>query len=368
MFVDSVSFKVSSGKGGAGCSSFRREKFVVQGGPDGGDGGKGGNVIFKVDNNTDTLSWYKGRKHLKADNGKPGMGRKCTGKSAEPLVLIVPPGTQVIDAQTDEVLLDLVNEGEEKLFLKGGKGGLGNTHFRNSRNQAPTYCQPGEPGQSRDIRLELKLIADIGLVGYPNVGKSTLISCTSNAKPQVANYEFTTLTPKLGIVEVGEYNSFVMADIPGIIDGASDGRGLGLEFLRHIERTKILLYMIDLANYREPLDQFKILQQEVEKFSTELAGRKFAIALTKSDALSEDDINEKVVEFIKGIGLDISKENAFNFDNGMNYFIQDLTHNRFDDKLPYFILPISSATHKNIESLKYALYDLKEMKDDSESI
>jgi GTP-binding protein len=368
MFVDSVSFKVSSGKGGAGCSSFRREKFVIKGGPDGGDGGKGGDVIFKVDNNSHTLSWYKGRRHLKADNGKPGQGRKCTGKSAAPMVLVVPPGTQVIDDESGEVLLDLIEEGEEKLFLEGGRGGLGNTHFRNSRNQTPTYCQPGEAGQSRDIRLELKLIADVGLVGYPNVGKSTLISTTSNAKPQIANYEFTTLTPKLGIVEVGEYNSFTMADIPGIIDGASEGRGLGLEFLKHIERTKILLYMIDLANYRETLEQFKVLQEEVEKFSGELAGRRFAVALTKIDTLGEEELNEKIKAFIEGADLELSGSNSFDFDGDLGYYIQDLTHNRYDSSKPYFVLPISSATHKNIESLKYALFDLQEMKDDSESI
>lgn len=358
MFIDSVSFTVSSGKGGAGCSSFRREKFVVKGGPDGGDGGKGGDVVFKVDNNTDTLSWYKGRKILKADNGKPGGTRKCTGKSADPLVLVVPPGTQVIDQETGEVLLDLLEEGSEVVFLEGGMGGLGNTHFRNSRNQVPTYCQPGLPGTAKEITLELKLIADVGLVGYPNVGKSTLISTLSNANPQIANYEFTTLTPKLGVVEVGEYNSFVMADIPGIIDGASEGRGLGLEFLRHIERTQTLLYMIDMANYRDPKDQFRVLQEEVAKFSTALSQRKFAIALTKIDAVDPEVLNEKCEEFIQSVGLEISKENSFGFDGTKTYFVQDLVYNRYDRTLPYFVLPISSATHLNTSAIKFALYDL----------
>ena len=277
MFVDSVKFTVSSGKGGQGCASFRREKFVVKGGPDGGDGGKGGDVYLLVDNNTDTLSWFKGRTVLKADNGRPGEGRNKTGKSAESLVLVVPPGTQVIDNKTGEVILDMLEEGQKELLLEGGKGGLGNTHFKNSRNQRPTYFQPGLPGQSLELRLELKLIADVGLVGYPNVGKSTLISTTSNASPEIANYEFTTLTPKLGVVEVGEYSSFVMADIPGIIDGASDGRGLGIEFLKHIERTKTLLFMIDVANYRTIIDQYKVLKEEVKKFSEELSGRNFAL-------------------------------------------------------------------------------------------
>ncbi len=358
MFIDSVSFAVSSGKGGAGCSSFRREKFVVKGGPDGGDGGKGGDVIFKVDNNTDTLSWYKGRRSLKADNGKPGGTRKCTGKSADPLVLVVPPGTQVIDQETDEVLLDLLEEGQEVVFIEGGIGGLGNTHFKNSRNQVPTYCQPGMPGVTKDIRLELKLIADVGLVGYPNVGKSTLISTLSNANPQIANYEFTTLTPKLGVVEVGEYNSFVMADIPGIIDGASEGRGLGLEFLRHIERTQTLLYMIDMANYRDPLDQFRVLQEEVAKFSEPLSKRKYAIALTKIDAVDPDELNSKCEEFIKAISLETSKENSFGFNKERSYYVQDLTFARYNKALPYFVLPISSATHTNTEAIKFALYDL----------
>jgi GTP-binding protein len=358
MFVDSVSFKVKSGKGGPGCVSFRREKFVIQGGPDGGDGGKGGDICFEVDNNTDTLSYYKGRHQMSADNGQPGMGSRKTGKSAEALVLRVPPGTQVIDDETDEVLLDLLKEGEKVVFLEGGKGGMGNFHFKNSRNQTPSYAQPGLMGETRHIRLELKLIADVGLVGYPNVGKSTLISTISNAKPQVANYEFTTLTPKLGVVDVNEYSSFVAADIPGIIDGAAEGRGLGLEFLKHIERTKTLLYMIDMANYRETLDQYKILKEEVAKFSKELAGRKFAIALTKIDSVDPEEINSKIEEFINGIGLDASSENKFSFDKDKKYFIQELTYERYDENLPYFILPISSSTHTNTKSLKFALYDL----------
>jgi GTP-binding protein len=358
MFVDSASFKVKSGKGGPGCVSFRREKFVIQGGPDGGDGGKGGDIYFQVDNNTDTLSYYKGRHSMKSDNGQPGMGSRKTGKSAEPLILRVPPGTQVIDEDTEEVLLDLVEEGDKVLFIEGGKGGMGNFHFKNSRNQTPSYAQPGLMGVEKNIRLELKLIADVGLVGYPNVGKSTLISTISNAKPQVANYEFTTLTPKLGVVDVNEYSSFVAADIPGIIDGAAEGRGLGLEFLKHIERTKTLLYMIDMANYRETFDQYKVLKEEVAKFSPELASRKFTIALTKIDAIEPDELNEKIEQFIKDLELETSSSNGFSFDSDKNYFIQDLTYSKYNEDLPYFILPISSATHTNIKGIKFALYDL----------
>jgi len=358
MFVDSVKITVSSGKGGAGCSSFRREKFVVKGGPDGGDGGKGGDVFFKVDNNTDTLSWYKGKRNIKAENGAAGKGSRMTGRSGEPLILVVPPGTQVIDVETEEVLLDLLNEGEKVKFLEGGKGGLGNVHFKNSRNQRPTYCQPGMPSVVKEIRLELKLIADVGLVGYPNVGKSTLISVTSNAQPEVANYEFTTLTPKLGVVNVGDYNSFVMADIPGIIDGASDGKGLGLEFLKHIERTKTLLFMIDMANYREPFNQYNILKAEVEKFSTQLSGRKFAICLTKIDALTKEDATLKINQFLEEAGLPQSKKSKYNFEN--TFFAQDIDDIEFayDDGIPFFVIPISSMSRLNIEPLKYALYDL----------
>jgi len=361
MFIDKVKISISSGKGGRGCSSFRSEKGVVNGGPDGGDGGKGGDVFFEVDNNTDTLSWYKGRHAVKAMNGQPGMGSRMTGKTGEHLILKVPPGTQVFDDETGELLLDLLHEGEKTTLLEGGKGGMGNFHFRNSRNQAPTYCQPGLAGVQKSIRLELKLIADVGLVGYPNVGKSTLISVCSNATPQIANYEFTTLTPKLGVVEVGEYNSFVMADIPGIIDGASDGRGLGLEFLRHIERTDTLLYMVDMANYRDMVSQYNVLKEEINKFSSELGSRKFAIALTKIDAIDPDELNEKIKEFMDGISFEATDINNYGFDKESSFYIQDLTYGNFNKDLPYFILPISSATHKNIDSLKYVLYDLLKM-------
>jgi GTP-binding protein len=358
MFVDSVEFTVSSGKGGAGCSSFRKEKFVVKGGPDGGDGGKGGDVFFIVDNNTDTLSWYKGRKTLKADKGRPGMGKRMTGKSGEHLVLTVPPGTQVIDIESGEILLDLLQEGQKVRLIEGGKGGMGNYHFKNSRNQAPTYCQPGLPGVEKQIRLELKLIADVGLVGYPNVGKSTLISSISNATPEIANYEFTTLTPKLGVVEVGEYNSFVMADIPGIIDGASDGRGLGLEFLKHIERTKTLLYIIDLANYRDSIEQFRVLQKEVERFSDELSKRKFAIALSKTDTIPQDELDEKISYFLDDFGFDMVEKSRYNFQN--NYYIQNIDDPtyQYDNSKPFFITTISSVSRLNLEPLKYSLYDL----------
>lgn len=346
MFIDSVKLSVKSGDGGAGCVSFRREKFVILGGPDGGDGGDGGDVYFRVDKNSHTLSSYKGKREFKAQNGAPGEGRKKTGKSGEDLYLIVPPGTSVYDEDSGELVLDMLNDGETRLFLKGGKGGLGNVHFKSSINQAPEYAQKGLEGQTREVRLELKLIADVGLVGFPNVGKSTLISTVSNARPQIANYEFTTLTPKLGLVEVDEYSGFVMADIPGIIEGASEGRGLGVQFLKHVERTKILLFMLDLANYRSLEEQFDALRAETAKFSGELAKRDYAIALTRADAA--ENLQEKFDAFLSHLGLAGTA--------GEMKFKQDIYE--LDASKPFFIMPISSATGENINELKFNLLEL----------
>lgn len=360
MFIDQIELELSSGKGGAGCVAFRREKFVTKGGPNGGDGGRGGDVWFKVDNNTHTLAHFHGRRVLKAENGKPGLGSNMTGKSAPKLYVIVPPGTQVFDAETGELLMDLVKEGEEKRLLQGGKGGLGNVHFKSSTNQRPTYAQPGESGESRKVRLELKLIADVGLVGFPNVGKSTLISTVSNADPEVANYEFTTLTPKLGQVMVSDFESFVMADIPGIIGGAAEGRGLGLQFLRHIERTKTLLFMVDLASYMTMTHQYETLRKELEAFSETLSKRSFAIALTRSDALSADDAEAKIDEMMQLLGVAPVRRSRFGFDSELPFFEQDLsdeTHT-FERMKPFFMVPISSVSHANIKPLTYALYEL----------
>ncbi|MCD6213091.1 MAG: GTPase ObgE [Sulfurovum sp.] len=357
MFVDSVELTISSGKGGAGSISFWTEKFVANGGPDGGDGGRGGSVYFKVDNNTDTLSALRGRRVIKAENGRPGEGRKCYGRKGHDTIVTVPPGTQVVDMETGEELLDLVTEGEVILFLEGGKGGLGNMHFKSSSNQRPTYAQPGLPGITKQIKLEMKLIADVGLVGYPNVGKSTLISTLSNARPQVANYEFTTLTPKLGVVHIGEYDSFMMADIPGIIEGASDGRGLGLEFLKHIERTKTLLLLIDAANYREMKYQYETLLVELQRYSETLATRKHAVAITKIDALSQDEVNELTKTFLSDIGLEQNR--TLNKYKANEKYISYGFEKDFGDKLPevkpLFVLPISSVAHLNTETLRYAL-------------
>lgn len=360
MFTDSVELSVSSGKGGQGCVAFRREKFVLNGGPNGGDGGKGGDIWFKCDNNTHTLSHFQRKMHIKADVGAPGLGSRMTGKSGAKTVIIVPPGTQIVDADTGDILFDMLIDGEEKLFIEGGKGGLGNFHFKSSTNQRPTYAQPGEKGVTREIKLELKLIADIGLVGFPNVGKSTLISTVSNARPEIANYEFTTLTPKLGQVNIGDFESFVMADIPGIIGGAHEGKGLGIEFLKHIERTKTLLYMIDLASYRDLKEQIEVLKNEISSFSEVLGASKYAIALTRSDVVPVDELEALISGFIEMLGLQANKTSEYAFDSELPYFIQESVDETlgYDKSLPYLIAPISSATSKNIEPLKYALFNL----------
>jgi len=360
LFTDSVELTVSSGKGGQGCVSFRREKFVLNGGPNGGDGGKGGDIWFKCDNNTHTLSAFQRKMHIKADGGKQGEGSNMSGKSGSKKVIIVPPGTQIIDSDTNEILFDMIKDGQEELFIAGGKGGLGNTHFKSSTRQRPTYAQPGQKGETRKIKFDLKLIADIGLVGFPNVGKSTLISTVSNAKPEIANYEFTTLTPKLGQVNIGDFESFIMADIPGIIGGAHEGKGLGIQFLRHIERTKTLLYMVDLASYRDLKEQIDTLKDEIASFSEKLGESNYAIALTRVDVVPPDEIDDLVNSFFELVGVSASCNTEYEFDKNMPYFIQDTADNTlgYDNKLPYFIVPISSATNKNIEPLKYSLFNL----------
>jgi GTP-binding protein len=360
MFTDSVELTVSSGKGGQGCVAFRREKFVLNGGPNGGDGGKGGDIWFKCDNNTHTLSHFQRRMHIKADNGAQGEGSNMTGKSGAKKVIIVPPGTQIIDKESGDILFDMLKHGQEEKFITGGKGGLGNTHFKSPTNQRPTYAQPGEKGETRAIKLELKLIADVGLVGFPNVGKSTLISTVSNARPEIANYEFTTLTPKLGQVNIGDFESFVMADIPGIIGGAHEGKGLGIQFLRHIERTKTLLYMIDLASYRDLKEQIEVLKDEIASFSQKLGESRYAIALTRVDIVPPDEINELVNGFLELLDLKPSQRNEFNFDENIPFFVQDSADETlgYDKTKPYMVAAISSATSKNIEALKYALFNL----------
>ncbi len=344
MFVDNVKLKVQSGKGGAGCVSFRREKFIPKGGPNGGDGGKGGDIIIECDNNTHTLSYFKGKKILKAQKGFQGEGNKKHGANGKDLILKVPPGTIIKDANTNETLIDMKTLGEKKVLLEGGIGGLGNWHFRGPRQQVPRYAQPGEEGKELEITMELKLIADVGLVGFPNAGKSTLISAMSNAKPEIANYEFTTITPKLGVVRVDEYRNFVMADIPGIIEGAHSGKGLGLKFLKHIERSRMILYVIDLASFRDPFYQFETLRKELKNYSEALFGRPYAVALNKIDVAGE-----KVKEFFEKMNIKPTETKYGANSDYLCYFGKTM-----------FILPISAASGTNLNALKFALISMTE--------
>jgi GTP-binding protein len=290
-FVDYVKIYCRSGKGGRGSSHFRREKYIPRGGPDGGDGGKGGDVILRGNSNYWTLLHLKYERHVFAEHGESGSGRLSTGKNGENKIIEVPCGTVVFDAETGAFLCDITDNGQEVILLKGGRGGLGNNNFKTSTNQAPHYAQPGEPMQEKTIVLQLKLLADVGLVGFPNAGKSTLLSVVSAAKPAIANYPFTTLEPNLGIVSYRDGRSFVMADIPGIIEGASEGKGLGLRFLRHIERNSLLLFMVP-ADANDLHAEYEILLNELVKYNPELADKQKILAITKSDMLDEQLISE----------------------------------------------------------------------------
>lgn len=300
MFADRAKIFIRSGKGGDGHVSFRREIYVPNGGPDGGDGGRGGDVIFIVDQGLNTLTDFRHIRKYKACDGEPGGKKNCTGADGEDVYLRVPPGTVVKDFETGKVLLDMSNKTEPVTFIKGGRGGKGNKHYVTSVMQAPKYAQPGQDAKEMWVTLELKVIADVGLVGFPNVGKSTFLSRVTNAKPKIANYHFTTLNPNLGVVDLGENAGFVIADIPGIIEGASEGVGLGLEFLRHIERTKVLIHMVDAASTegRDPLVDIKAINEELIKYNEGLASRPQVIAANKCDALFGDDY-ETVIEMIK---------------------------------------------------------------------
>jgi GTP-binding protein len=290
-FIDYIKVYCRSGKGGSGSVHFRREKYLPKGGPDGGDGGKGGDIIMRGNTHMWTLLHLRYTRHLRAENGEPGGAQRSTGASGKDVVIEVPLGTVAKDAVTGELIGEITEHNQELVLLKGGRGGLGNDHFKSSTNQTPKYAQPGEEGQEAEIILELKILADVGLVGFPNAGKSTLLSVISAAKPKIANYPFTTLTPNLGIVSYRDNRSFVMADIPGIIEGAAEGKGLGLRFLRHIERNSVLLFVvpIDANNIKE---EYYILLKELEKYNPELLDKKRVLAISKSDMLDDELIRE----------------------------------------------------------------------------
>ena len=282
MFIDFTEVELSAGNGGRGAVHFRREKFMPKGGPDGGDGGRGGHIIFKADSNLHTLQDVRYQRKYKAEDGSPGGGSRKTGKNGKDLTVSVPVGTLIKENESGEIIADLVDAGQTQVICEGGKGGKGNMRFKSATNQAPRKAQPGLPGETGHFEIELKILADVGLVGFPNAGKSTLLAALSSAKPKVADYPFTTLEPNLGIVKYGEYNSFVMADIPGLIEGASDGKGLGHQFLKHIERNKILLYLIDTTD-ENPYQTFKTLENEVLQFNSDLGVKPVLICRTKSD-------------------------------------------------------------------------------------
>ncbi len=321
-FVDYVKIFCRSGNGGAGSTHMRREKFVPKGGPDGGDGGKGADIILRGNSQLWTLLHLKYQKHIFAEHGMPGGGSRKSGASGKNKIIEVPQGTIARDAETGEKLVEVIEDGEEKIMVKGGRGGLGNFHFKTSTNQTPRYAQPGEKGSEGWFILELKILADIGLVGFPNAGKSTLLSVLSAAKPEIADYPFTTLVPNLGIIKYRDYKSFVMADIPGIIEGAAEGKGLGLRFLRHIERNSALLFMIP-ADSKDINEEYKILIKELKKYNPELLDKKRILAISKSDMLDEE-----LIEEIK----------------------QDLPD------IPYIF--ISSVANKNLQELKDMLWHI----------
>ncbi len=292
MFIDKATIHIKAGNGGHGAVSFHREKYVAAGGPDGGDGGKGGNIVFVAQDGNNTLSDFRYKRKFSAPAGENGGAKRCFGRSGEDLVIPVPRGTLIYDNETGRLMADMSNN-EPFVAAKGGRGGWGNAHFATPTRQVPRFAKPGTPGEEYDVRLELKLLADVGLVGFPNVGKSTLISVVSEAKPEIANYHFTTITPVLGVVRVDEGASFVMADIPGVIEGASEGVGLGHEFLRHVERCRLLIHVVDVSGSegRDPLADFDAINHELKQFNPELASRPMLVAGNKCDLATDEQLN-----------------------------------------------------------------------------
>jgi GTP-binding protein len=325
VFIDEATITVKAGNGGNGCVAFRREKYVPRGGPSGGDGGRGGDVVLRSSKSHNTLIQFRYRPEHKAEKGRFGEGSNRAGRDGEPLVLEVPPGTVVYEAESGEKLFDFVAPDQEFIAAHGGRGGRGNARFATSTKQAPRYAQPGSPGEERRLRLELKLLADVGLVGFPNAGKSTLISRLSAAHPKIADYPFTTLEPSLGVVATDEFQSFLMADIPGLIEGAHEGRGLGTQFLRHIERTRLLVHLIDVSEVtgRDPVSDYGVIVGELESFSKDLAKKPMVVAATKIDAAQDPQRVEGLRQFC------------------------------LREHLPFFT--ISAVTGAGLDELKYAL-------------
>ena len=342
MFADRARIFIRAGKGGDGHVSFRREKYVPDGGPDGGDGGKGGDVIFVVDEGLNTLTDFRHITKYRAQDGEPGGKRNCHGANGADVVLKVPPGTVIKDSETGKVILDMADKKEPVVLLKGGRGGRGNRNYVTSTMQAPKYAQPGQPAKELIVDLELKCIADVGLVGFPSVGKSTFLARVTNARPKIAEYHFTTLTPNLGVVDLGEHNGFVIADIPGIIEGAAEGVGLGLEFLRHIERTKVIIHIVDAASIdgRDPVNDVKIINEELKKYNKDIESRPTVIAANKIDALDEigyETVIEMLKEEFEKDGVKIFPISAVS-GKGISellWYVNDLVKNATDDVVEF---------------------------------
>lgn len=312
MFTDYVKIYAKAGNGGNGAVSFRREKYVASGGPDGGDGGKGGDIYFEVNPDSNTLVDFRYKKKFKADNGNNGEGSHKYGRGGQDLIIKVPRGTIIKDAQTGEVLADLSEEKQKELILKGGKGGKGNSHFATSTRQAPRFSEAGQEGEEKELILELKLLADVGLIGFPSVGKSTILSVVTSATPKIADYHFTTLEPNLGVVKAEYGDSFVIADIPGLIEGASEGTGLGIQFLRHIERTRLLLHVVDVSGSegRNPVQDFYTINRELEKYSKKLATRKQIIVANKADIAQDEMLYKELENLAREQKMEIFKISA----------------------------------------------------------
>jgi len=312
MFTDKAKIYIKAGNGGNGAIAFHREKYVAAGGPDGGDGGRGGNVVFRVDPGMSTLMDFRYKRKYHAQNGTDGAGKKCNGKNGSDIIISVPQGTIVRDAASNRVLADLSELDKDVILAKGGNGGWGNAHFATATRQTPNFAKNGQKGNEREIILELKLLADVGLVGFPNVGKSTLLSRTTKAEPKIANYHFTTLEPNLGVVELAEHMNFVLADIPGIIEGASEGVGLGHDFLRHIERTRLLIHVVDVSSIegRNPIEDFNTINDELSKYNMELEERPQIVAANKTDIIQDEKVYEEFKEEIKKRGYPLFEISA----------------------------------------------------------
>lgn len=306
-FIDEAKVSVKAGDGGRGCVSFRREKYVPKGGPDGGDGGKGGDLYFIADGRLSSLLDFKYRREYEAERGQHGMGSLCSGKSGQDLYIRVPAGTVIKDEGSGEIIADMTGDGQVFLCCKAGRGGKGNAHFATSTHQTPRFAQPGEQGESKVLKLELKLLADVGIIGFPNAGKSTLISRISAARPKIADYPFTTLVPHLGVVKYGDFGGFVVADIPGLVEGAHEGKGLGIRFLKHIERTRLFIHVLDLSPFtkRDPVEDFKTVNRELEAFNSELSRRPQVVALNKVDLTEAREKVPELLNFFNALGIKV---------------------------------------------------------------